>query len=112
MIRTGLWQNENGSHLDLKIKEDSLEGQYMTNSDNPNLQKWFPVKGYINNNLIGFCVSWENNHSITSWCGKYIPETDTIKCHWHLVRAYRYEAEKADLWESFLTGIDLFTFKK
>jgi len=112
MIKTGIWQNENGSLLDIKIKNNLLSGKYKTNSENLLLQKYYPIKGYTNNNLISFCVDWEDNQSMTSWSGKYVEDKEIIKCHWHLVRNYSdiKNNKKSNLWESFLTGVDIFTF--
>jgi hypothetical protein len=94
------------------IRSNILSGEYITNSDEESLKKWFPINGTINENLIAFCVDWGNNHSITSWCGKYDEQKQIIKCHWHLVRQYtdKNQNNKSQLWESFLTGVDIFTF--
>lgn len=115
MIRTGLWQNENGSRLNLVVQDDRVSGDYRTNSDKEQLQRCFPLTGFVNDGLIGFSVSWEDNKSMTSWCGRYLRKDDgaeLIRCVWHLGRLYKDEAHTLPNapWESFVTGTDLFTF--
>lgn len=117
-LKSGLYRHHSGSELDLTVHEGGrLSGQYRTAGGRPGLKKWFPLVGRYNGDLLGFCVSWGEYHSLTSWSGRFYMDADgneTIRTQWLLARKYADKAltEENAPWESFLAGSDKYILVK
>jgi hypothetical protein len=104
-IRTGIWKTAAGSALKLIVEDSKVSGQYSTVHGQPTPGKAFPIVGMTNGDLIGFICSWNEHHSLTSWCGRYGIEggRECIRTAWHLARVYADRAHKQEneYWETF-----------
>lgn len=115
-IKSGLWRHTSGSELELVVEGPAVRGRYRTAGGRPGLGSWFPVTGVINGELLGFCVSWEEFGSLTSWCGRYEVKDghETLRTTWLLGRLYADKAlrEPTAPWETVHVGQDIYTFIK
>jgi hypothetical protein len=104
-IRTGVWRTAGGSALKLIVENGKVSGQYSTVHGQPKPGREFPIIGMVNGDLIGFICSWNEHHSLTSWCGRYGVEDsrECIRTAWHLARVYADRAHKQEneYWETF-----------
>jgi len=112
MIRTGQWQTDGGSYIDLMIDGKNVSGFYCSIHGQPQPDEKFPIIGFVNDDLISFCCSWGDYKSMTSWCGRYGVDDNGRECIrtvWNLGRKYADKAHtiENDFWESFIhfTGI-------
>lgn len=108
-LRDGIWINDGGSELHLMIKGQTVEGFYITAATRPREGHRYPVAGFINGDLIGFVVSWQECNSLTSWCGRYTVADDGreyIRTVWHLGRLFE-DAQNTvpnPVWSTFITN--------
>ncbi len=114
-LRNGIWINEGGSQLHLALEGNKVTGHYITAAKRPVQNKPYPITGWINGDLIGFVVAWEDSHSLTSWCGRYTVEKDgreCIKTVWHLGRMFEdaiYTTENP-VWSTFITNTNTYYY--
>ncbi len=103
----GLWRNDNGSEMKLTVPIDGvLAGVYRTAVGHPEASEEFPLHGFVNRELIVFCVNFGLHNSLTSWTGKLTRDADgdaVIHTLWHLARNPK-DGEPLALWESILAG--------
>jgi hypothetical protein len=70
-IRSGLWQTEGGSPLELIYSNGTLTGSYCSCHGQPQPDATFPIVGFVNGDLVAFACSWGPYKSGTSWSGRY-----------------------------------------
>lgn len=105
---SGSWQNQLGTCLDLRADEDgTVRGSI--HSDVGGVKGAQPVVGYIRpvsgrRGAIGLVVSWEQTHSVTTWCGHYDLDADVVAANWLLTTA---DFDKNE-WQSTRVGYDVF----
>jgi hypothetical protein len=112
-VVSGLWRHHSGSELDLAVNGSELTGRYRTAGGRPGLEKWFPLTGKCNGPLLGFIVSWDNYHSLTSWCGRIVVEQDgrmAMRTTWLLGRLFADKnlTELTAPWETFHINTDTY----
>ncbi len=117
MAISGIWYNELGSIMDLRVSGNVITGKYQTKVGGaPGI---YPLTGYLNapnpNGIaVGWTVLWNNQlgnkQSLTSWAGQYqlSDGIEEIYTFWLLVR----ELEHAEDWEATNVGQDTFTRNK
>ncbi len=108
-LRNGIWINDGGSELHLVIDGQKAEGFYITAASRPREDHKYPITGFINGDLIGFTVSWQECNSLTAWCGRYTKLEDgreCIKTVWHLGRLFEDAANTVanPVWATFITN--------
>ncbi len=90
-IPSGLWTSSGGSRLHIEIGPDNVvTGQYATMHGRAGPDEFYPITGYVNEDMIGFVCSWGPHASVSTWCGRMI-ENESGKClHvvWHLGRQF------------------------
>jgi Avidin family len=114
----GVWYNELGSQLTLKVNGNNISGTYKTTVGNA--KGTYQVCGMRvpgsgkSDEAIGFVVAWVNDSgsssSVTSWSGQWqiIDGKEEINTTWLLTSAEPPE----DDWKSTLVGRDIFTRNK
>lgn len=110
----GVWENQNGSTLELTEDEDGrLSGWFASKKGRAVMGKRFPVSGCRNGGVASFHVSWHDNeqnvHSITSFSGRLIG--DQLHTVWVLAREFEdaEQEQPTGAWNAFLTNADVFT---
>ena len=104
---------DGGSELHLLVNDEKAEGFYITKVTS--LEQRSPITGWVNGELIGFVVSWKESYSLTSWCGRYVRESDDrecIKTAWHLGHLFE-DASKTipnPVWSTFITNTSHFYY--
>lgn len=110
----GIWYNELGSMMKLKVKGKTISGTYQTKVGEA--QGVYPLVGLIDtdndlSHALGWIVVWQNrfgsSDSVTTWCGQVqnIDKIPTIVTTWLLTQ----ETNPQDDWKSTLIGKDSFT---
>jgi len=107
----GSWQNESGSLVTFAIHAGEAHGTYQTNVGQPDKNQSFPLIGFVQGDQITFTVNFKGYGSMTAWVGQMtVNETGKpyIRTLWHLTRDKQDDQEKADLWQSIITGASNF----
>ncbi|MFT4705301.1 MAG: hypothetical protein ACI81R_003009 [Bradymonadia bacterium] len=108
---TGTWRNDNSSEMQLAVGADgAVSGSYRTGVGRPDSSDAFALAGFVNGDLIAFCVNFGDFASLTSWTGKYVVDgagDPVIHTLWHLARETSAPGPTA-LWESLLAGASQF----
>jgi len=108
---SGRWHNQNGSELELSVAADGqLGGWFRSAVGSVRHERKFPVVGWRNGDLIGFCVSFEDA-GVAAWTGQHTVEKglEKIETLWHLAHDIPAEAEPRWLWSGVRSGADRFT---
>ena len=114
-IRSGIWQGEKGSVLELHVTGKNVSGLYQTTQASPKFEDKFEVTGFTDGELIGLVVLWEGHYSVTSWAGRYGRDEkgEYITAMWHLVHKYndKLRNEPTMEWDSFMSNSGKWYFK-
>jgi Avidin family len=107
---SGLWKNQIGSSMDLKVNGPNVAGEYTSASSSSGGEIKGTLKGYISGDLISFLVLWNKSGSMTAWVGQMVDDQTKpkIKTLWHLVTNIPDSDEPTKLWLSVFTGADEF----
>lgn len=83
---SGLWQDENGSFMDLSVQGDKLKGTYRAIFKKNGHYEDFPLVGFRHGALITFAVSFGRHNSLSSFTGQHHTEhgVETIETVWML----------------------------
>lgn len=112
---SGIWTNGLGSQMELTSNGNQLSGVYSTAVGSPPPSAQFALSGWVNGDLISFCVNWANAGgdygSMTAWVGQHTKQggEERIDTMWHLVKNIEDKDEPSDLWSAFLSGCNRFT---
>ena len=108
----GTWHNQHNSEIHLEIdKSGKVTGFFRTALTAEGLQE-FPLTGFAVDDVIGFCVRFQNHACVTCWSGHLaaVPgdgATEALHTLWHMtVEVGKTEEEK--LWKSTIAGSDTF----
>jgi len=107
----GSWKNEAGSLVTLVVNDGEVRGIYQTNVGQPDKNQSFPLIGFAQGDQITFTVNFKGYGSMTAWVGQMtVDETGKpyIRTLWHLTRDKDDDQEKAELWQSIITGASNF----
>lgn len=110
----GTWVNDQGSRMELQVEEGRLSGLYFTGLGEAGAETGFPLTGFVNGDLLVFCVDWGREiptASASAWTAQ-LTETDgrpRLQALWHLVKDVPDEREAEELWSATLTGASVFT---
>ena len=107
----GLWVNEAGSVVYLDPQDDgALSGYYQTELGAPDADSQFPLKGWIQGDVVAFSVNFKGFGSITSWSGQLSDDQDGpfIRTLWHYTKDIPDAEEAEDLWRTINTGYAVF----
>ena len=97
----GEWKNQYGSNLSItRVHDGRIEGFFQSAVDKS--IKGHPINGICTGNLIAIAVaSGTEGEKIATWTGIF--HEGRIETLWHVAVGGK------GLWESFLTGSDIFT---
>lgn len=108
----GTWTNKLGSSMDLEVDETTgiVSGEYRTAVGEPNPGEIFPIVGFVQGDLLAFCVNFDHHDSLAAWTGQATTENgrDVIRTLWHLANDVEDHLEPMNLWGSIRTGSNEF----
>ncbi len=102
----GVWKNELGSIMTLKVQGNIISGSYKTaESGGGGPLPPHPLVGCVDGNLISFTVNWIDKAAITAWVGQLTDATGIFTL-WQMT--LKVNDPPHDIWESVLAGSDTF----
>lgn len=83
---SGLWQDENGSFMELTVDGESLSGTYRAIFQKNGRYEDFPLVGFRHGPLITFSVSFGRHGTVSSFTGQFhtIHGMEMIETVWML----------------------------
>lgn len=105
----GIWKNQYGSKMDLKVSGQTITGTYESPVSSTGSTVTGDLVGFINGDLISFSVNWPTA-AITSWVGQAINDNgyDVIATLWHMTVNISDAQEPTGMWQSVYSGTDRF----
>ena len=106
----GVWKNQHGSEMTLKVNNGAVTGEYRTGVGQPPPVEKFPLVGFAAGDLLAFTVNFGKYGSLTAWAGQHTLESgrEVIHTMWHLAKNEEDPDEPAKLWGCVLAGADRF----
>ena len=108
----GTWTNRLGSVMELKVDESTrmVSGEYRTAVGEPDPDEVFAITGFVQGDLLTFCVDFDHHSSLAAWTGQATSDNGqlVIRTLWHLVNDVEDPLEPMNIWGSIRTGSDEF----
>jgi hypothetical protein len=104
---SGTWHNQHGSQIDLVALDDGrLTGNFTLRCDDPQEAEQFSLTGFVNKDIITFCVDFGRHESLTAWVGQITTSLNSFETMWQMVAdAHRNPCRS---WRAVCTGSDTF----
>lgn len=105
----GVWRNQLGSSMDLKIVGSLVSGKYESAVSGGGVPVLGELVGFVNGDLISFTVNWPTA-AITAWVGQMINDNgfDVITTLWQMTTNIPDANEPTGMWQSIFAGTDRF----
>lgn len=108
----GRWTNKLGSSMELEVDQNSgmVSGEYRTAVGEPEPGESFSITGFVQGDLLAFCVNFAEHSSLAAWTGQATSDNgqEVIRTLWHLANDVEDPLEPMNLWGSTRTGSDEF----
>ena len=108
----GVWKNQLGSSMDLKIDGANVTGIYTSKKSlkKDAREAIGDIVGFVDDDIISLVVKWRGVSAMTSWVGQIVTQNkkDSLSTLWHLISNTPEEQEEDLAWAAILTGADIF----